>query len=29
VETLEGKPLVYGKEDVLNPFFVASGAWYS
>jgi 3'(2'), 5'-bisphosphate nucleotidase len=28
VETLEGKPLVYGKEDVLNPFFVASGAWY-
>jgi 3'(2'), 5'-bisphosphate nucleotidase len=28
VETLEGKPLIYGKEDVLNPFFVASGAWY-
>jgi len=28
VETLEGKSLVYGKEDVLNPFFVASGAWY-
>ena len=28
VETLEGKPLVYGKEDVLNSFFVASGAWY-
>jgi 3'(2'), 5'-bisphosphate nucleotidase len=29
VETLEGQPLVYGKKDVLNPFFVASGAWYS
>jgi len=29
VETLEGQPLVYGKEDVLNPFFVASGGWYS
>jgi 3'(2'), 5'-bisphosphate nucleotidase len=28
VETLEGQPLVYGKKDVLNPFFVASGAWY-
>ena len=28
VETLEGAPLQYGKEDVLNPFFVASGAWY-
>jgi 3'(2'), 5'-bisphosphate nucleotidase len=28
VETLGGKPLVYGKEDVLNPFFVASWAWY-
>jgi 3'(2'), 5'-bisphosphate nucleotidase len=28
VETLEGRPLVYGKEDVLNPFFVASGHWY-
>jgi 3'(2'), 5'-bisphosphate nucleotidase len=24
VETLEGRALVYGKEDVLNPFFVAS-----
>jgi 3'(2'), 5'-bisphosphate nucleotidase len=28
VETLEGKPLPYGKEDVLNPYFVASGKWY-
>jgi 3'(2'), 5'-bisphosphate nucleotidase len=28
VETLDGSPLRYGKEDVLNPFFVASGAWY-
>jgi len=28
VETLEGKPLQYGKEDVLNPHFVASGDWY-
>lgn len=25
VETLEGKPLRYGKEDLLNPHFVASG----
>ena len=28
VQTLDGKPLIYGKEDVLNPHFVASGAWY-
>lgn len=28
VETLEGRPLRYGKEDVLNPHFVASGGWY-
>ena len=28
VETLEGKPLQYGKEDVLNPHFIASGYWY-
>lgn len=28
VETLEGRPLQYGKEDVLNPHFVASGDWY-
>lgn len=26
VETLEGKPLIYGKQDVLNPYFVASGS---
>ncbi|MEX2474385.1 3'(2'),5'-bisphosphate nucleotidase CysQ [Marinobacter sp.] len=25
VETLEGKPLHYGKEDVLNPYFIAFG----
>eukprot|EP00163_Fabomonas_tropica_P029178 TRINITY_DN6175_c0_g3_i1.p2 TRINITY_DN6175_c0_g3~~TRINITY_DN6175_c0_g3_i1.p2 ORF type:complete len:256 (-),score=25.45 TRINITY_DN6175_c0_g3_i1:329-1096(-) len=29
VETLDGQPLKYGKEDVLNPNFVASGGWYS
>lgn len=28
VQTLEGKPLEYGKEDVLNPSFVASSQWY-
>ncbi len=28
VETLEGQPLRYGKEDVLNPYFVASAKWY-
>jgi 3'(2'), 5'-bisphosphate nucleotidase len=28
IETLEGEPLKYGKEDVLNPFFVAAGSWY-
>ncbi|MEX0606040.1 MAG: 3'(2'),5'-bisphosphate nucleotidase CysQ [Marinobacter sp.] len=28
VETLDRKPLRYGKEDVLNPHFVASGKWY-
>lgn len=28
VQTLEGSPLVYGKEDTLNPYFVASGKWY-
>ena len=27
-ETLDGKPLMYGKEDVYNPNFVASGKWY-
>lgn len=25
VETLEGEPLRYGKEDLLNPFFIATG----
>lgn len=29
VTQLDGTPLVYGKEDVLNPYFVASGAWYN
>jgi 3'(2'), 5'-bisphosphate nucleotidase len=28
VETLDGARLKYGKKDVLNPFFVASDAWY-
>jgi 3'(2'), 5'-bisphosphate nucleotidase len=28
IETLEGEPLKYGKENVLNPFFVAAGGWY-
>ncbi|MDX1756678.1 MAG: 3'(2'),5'-bisphosphate nucleotidase CysQ [Marinobacter sp.] len=28
VETLDGQPLRYGKEDVLNPYFVASAKWY-
>ncbi|WP_339799021.1 3'(2'),5'-bisphosphate nucleotidase CysQ [uncultured Marinobacter sp.] len=28
ITQMDGTPLVYGKEDVLNPFFVASGAWY-
>ncbi|ROU02202.1 3'(2'),5'-bisphosphate nucleotidase [Marinobacter sp. R17] len=29
VRKLDGSPIEYGKEDVLNPFFVASGSWYS
>ncbi|GGY76237.1 3'(2'),5'-bisphosphate nucleotidase CysQ [Marinobacter zhanjiangensis] len=29
VTQLDGTPLAYGKEDVLNPNFVASGAWYN
>ena len=29
VNQLDGTPLVYGKEDVYNPYFVASGAWYN
>jgi 3'(2'), 5'-bisphosphate nucleotidase len=28
VHTLEGQPLEYGKEDVLNPYFIAAGNWY-
>ncbi|MFE8071098.1 3'(2'),5'-bisphosphate nucleotidase CysQ [Marinobacteraceae bacterium S3BR75-40.1] len=28
VQTVEGKPLEYGKEDVLNPHFIAAGTWY-
>lgn len=28
VDTLDGRPLKYGKEQTLNPFFVASGAWH-
>ena len=28
VNKLDGTPLAYGKEEVLNPYFVASGAWY-
>ncbi len=29
VNTLEGMPLAYGKEDVLNPYFIAAGDWYN
>ena len=29
VQTVEGQPLTYGKEDVLNPYFVAAGGWYA
>ena len=28
VQTLQGEPLKYGKEDVLNPWFIAAGSWY-
>ncbi|MDV2079915.1 3'(2'),5'-bisphosphate nucleotidase CysQ [Marinobacter xestospongiae] len=28
VTHLDGSPLRYGKEDVLNPHFIASAAWY-
>lgn len=28
VETLERRPLCYGKEQLENPHFVASGKWY-
>ena len=29
VQTLDGEPMRYGKEDVLNPHFIASGTGYS
>ncbi|MCR9190152.1 MAG: 3'(2'),5'-bisphosphate nucleotidase CysQ [Alteromonadaceae bacterium] len=29
VQTVDGKPLKYGKQDVLNPYFIAAGSWYS
>ncbi len=28
VQSLDGTPLKYGKQDVLNPHFVAAGSWY-
>lgn len=28
VTRLDGSPLRYGKEDVLNPYFIAAGSWY-
>ncbi|WP_394130423.1 3'(2'),5'-bisphosphate nucleotidase CysQ [Marinobacter nauticus] len=28
VQTPEGQPLVYGKENILNPNFIAAGKWY-
>ncbi|KPQ29175.1 MAG: 3'(2'),5'-bisphosphate nucleotidase [Marinobacter excellens HL-55] len=28
VQTAQGEPLKYGKEDVLNPHFIAAGSWY-
>lgn len=28
VQALDGSPLKYGKENVLNPHFIASGDWY-
>ena len=28
VKTPEGQPLVYGKENILNPNFIAAGNWY-
>lgn len=28
LQTLDEKPLEYGKEDILNPNFIASGNWY-
>lgn len=29
VQTLEGGPIKYGKQDVLNPYFIAAGGWYN
>ncbi|WP_269079049.1 3'(2'),5'-bisphosphate nucleotidase CysQ family protein [Marinobacter similis] len=29
VRTVDGRPLKYGKKDVLNPYFIAAGNWYS
>lgn len=28
VQTIDGEPMRYGKEDVMNPHFVAAGSWY-
>ncbi|WP_323753996.1 3'(2'),5'-bisphosphate nucleotidase CysQ [Marinobacter sp.] len=28
VQTLDNTPLQYGKEDILNPHFIAAGNWY-
>ncbi|ROQ47081.1 3'(2'),5'-bisphosphate nucleotidase [Marinobacter sp. 3-2] len=28
VQAVDGKPLKYGKQDVLNPYFIAAGSWY-
>ncbi|MBZ0333196.1 3'(2'),5'-bisphosphate nucleotidase CysQ [Marinobacter sp. AL4B] len=28
VQTLHNTPLQYGKEDILNPHFIAAGSWY-
>ncbi|MDO6443719.1 3'(2'),5'-bisphosphate nucleotidase CysQ [Marinobacter sp. 2_MG-2023] len=28
VNTMDGESLRYGKEDVLNPYFIAAGNWY-
>lgn len=28
VQSTDGYPLLYGKEDVLNPNFIAAGNWY-
>ncbi|HLV77712.1 MAG TPA: 3'(2'),5'-bisphosphate nucleotidase CysQ [Marinobacter sp.] len=28
IQTPDGTPVVYGKENLLNPHFIAAGAWY-